>query len=212
LVEGAGTVYSWCNSECGEQRLDPAFAKGSRTQMKLTNLRSIVAACLAGLLGGMLASRAAVHASLPDVVRASAFELLDTTGRPIARWSTDPITRDVHLSLLSRAGGTALDLAVWSDGRPFIAMNGRDGKKRVVIELDESDKPLLAMNDERWEGRILLGHQRGDAPEPSDPWDSWRLEFRPFGGGSVALLGMNKTAGLETRGVLIVNGERVPQR
>jgi hypothetical protein len=179
--------------------------------MKLTNLLNVVAACVAGFVGGTLASQARVEAVSPDVVRASRFELLGPTGKPVARWELDPGNKDAHLCFLAGGGSIGFDIGLWSDGRPFLAMCGRDGKKRLVMQLDEADKPLLGMGDERWEGRILLGHKGSDTPDiPGDPRDQWALEFRGFGSEMpVALMGTAKSGGSQARSILLLDGKSI---
>lgn len=178
--------------------------------MKLTHLLNAGAACVAGFLGGTLASQARVEAISPYVVRASRFELLGATGKPVARWEVDPGNKSTHLCFLANGSSIGFDIGVWSDGRPFLTMSGRDGKRRLVMQLDEADKPLLGMGDERWEGRILLGHKGSDTPDiPDDPRDQWALEFRAFGEMPVALMGMAKSGGNQTRSILLLDGKSI---
>jgi hypothetical protein len=70
-------------------------------------------------------------------------------------------------------------------------MSGHDGKKRIVMDLDQSDKPMLGMSDERWEGRVHLGFMPPDAFPYSD-WDHWGLVFRATGS-EQAVVGMGMT-------------------
>ena len=53
---------------------------------------------------------------------------------------------------------------------------GKDGKVRIGFQLGWGDKPSMAMNDEKMEGRIMLGFVQFDAPSPQD--DNWALQFR----------------------------------
>ena len=178
--------------------------------MRLTNLINVIVACAAGFLGGTLASRVPVQAASPQVVRASGFELLDAAGRPVARWETDPKTKDAHLCFLAKRGGIGLDVGVFPDARPFLSMNGRDGKNRISIGLDQQDKPGLGMSDERWLGRVVLGRLGSDTPDIPDPTDTWVLQFRPFGTTRpITMMGMTNGGGGETKGVLFVNGETI---
>jgi hypothetical protein len=59
-------------------------------------------------------------------------------------------------------------------------MDGRDGKNRISLDLDQADKPIFVMSDERWEGRVHLGFMPPDTFPYSD-WDHWGLLFRAFG-------------------------------
>jgi len=129
----------------------------------------------------------------------------------VARWEVDSKASQVHLCFLSKGGPIGFDVGVWLDGRPFIAMNGRDGKNRIAMGLDEANKPALGMSDERWQGRIVLGHKGSDTPDIlDDPLDQWGLEFRPFGSERpVAAMGMTKGGGDQTRGVLMVDGKSI---
>ncbi|MGB7761289.1 MAG: hypothetical protein WBL61_15775 [Bryobacteraceae bacterium] len=179
--------------------------------MKLTNLLVIVAACVAGFLGGMLALQVRVKALPPAVLRASRFELVDTAGKPVARWEVDSEKHQVHLCFLSKGGPIGLDIGVSTEGQPFLAMNGRDGKPRIDMGLGWMDKPALGMGDERWQGRIVLGHAGSDTPDIlDDPWDQWGLEFRPFGSERpIAAMGMTMRGGNQTKGILMVDGKSV---
>jgi hypothetical protein len=179
--------------------------------MRLTNLLNLAVACVAGFLGGTLASQARVEAVSPEVVRASRFELLDATGRPVARWEVDSERHVVHLSFLSKGGSVGFDLGVQSAGQPFLTMNGHEGKPRINMGLGWMDKPALVMGDERWAGRLHLGHAGSDTPDIlDDPWDQWGLEFRPVGSEMpVAAMGMTKSGGTQTRGVLVMDGKSI---
>lgn len=177
--------------------------------MKLINLLNVALACVAGFVGGALASRSSVQAAPPTVVRASRFELLDTAGHSVARWEIDPERKGVHMCFLDR-GITTLDLGALPHAGPFLWINGRDGKRRFSVSLDPSGKPGLSMSDERWLGRVVLGYIGTDTPDIPDTSDDWGLGFRPFGTTrSAAYMGMTNVQGGETRGVLFVNGEKV---
>jgi hypothetical protein len=88
-------------------------------------------------------------------------------------------------------------------------MWGRDGKQRIVMELDQSDKPALGMGDERWEGRVQLGFIAPDTYTPE--WDNWGLWFRAFGSERpVASIGVtNSGPGRAPEGVLTLSGRRI---
>ena len=149
--------------------------------MRLVNFFNVVLACAAGYLGGTLASRAPMqaHAAAPDVVRASKFELVDAAGRAVARWETDPKTKDVHLYFIGKGGVARLDAGIRSTEKPFLFMKGRDGEDRLWMALDQYDEPGLHMGDERWQGRLFLGHVGSDTPDIPDTTDEWALSLSP---------------------------------
>ena len=180
--------------------------------MKTASIFNVVAATVAGFMGGTLTSHAPVQASSPQVVRASRFELVDSAGRALARWEVDPKTNNTHLCFLARGGGVGLDAGVFPDAAPFLLMNGRDGKNRITLVLDGFDKPELAMSDERWQGRLLLGHRGTDTPDIPDRTDEWTLEFHPFGSEMpVSRIGTTKLADGKIRSIFISDGEEIRQ-
>jgi hypothetical protein len=146
-------------------------------------------------------------AARPGTLRASRFELVNSGGASVATWSVQG--NEAHLRFLSgRGGDVPVDIGVLSDGRPFVSMAGRDGKRRIVLELDQHDKPILGMSDERWEGRLVLGFVEPDTYTPE--WDNWGLMFNPVGSeqaaASIGVLNMN---GSGPEGVLTLSGRRV---
>jgi hypothetical protein len=180
--------------------------------MRNASLFNVIAAAVAGFIGGTVASRAPVRAASPQVIRASRFELVDSAGHALARWEVDPETNSAHLRFLAR-GGVALDEGTFSDVGPFLRMNGRDSRNRIALELDPADKPGLMMSDERWLGRIVLGYAGSDTPDIPDTEDSWNLEFRPAGttlpAAKIGMTGALKPGGGGDKGLLFVNGERI---
>lgn len=154
--------------------------------MSIRDSVTILAACAAGYLGGVLSATNSVKASPSDVVRASRFELVDGGGSPVASWELDS-KGEVHLSFVHDSH-VGIALGTLSDGRPFLRMGGRDGKNRLSFDLDQADKPILAMSDERWEGRVHLGFMPPDT-FPYSNWDHWGLLFRAFGS-EHAIVGM----------------------
>jgi hypothetical protein len=147
--------------------------------MKTSNFYGILAACAAGYLGGSLSSQIPVKASPPQVVRAAKFELVDASGTPAASWEIGP-HGGPHINFLCKRGVVGVDIGVFPDGRPFLIMGGHDGKRRIVMSLDQADKPMLGMGDERWESRVHLGFMPPDTI-PYSGWDHWGLVFRAFG-------------------------------
>jgi hypothetical protein len=175
--------------------------------MNLKSLFGILAACIAGFLGGTFASQNRVEAFSPTVVRASKFELLNGAGVPVGSWEVDS-NNEIHLRLLPRQEHAAFDIGILGDGRPIFRMSGRDGKDRVVIELDQADKPILGMGDERWEGRVLLGFNGPDFPDSN--WDNWGLRFHTFGSNkTVSGIGTTQKKGGPVKGFLTVSGKRI---
>jgi hypothetical protein len=177
--------------------------------MNLKTVWGILAACASGFLGGTLASQGRenrVEAFAPEVIRASRFELVNPAGITVANWEVTP-TNEIRLRFTS-GRGEALEIGALQDGRPFLRMRGRDGKARVVMELDGLDKPMLGMGDEKWEGRVRLGFIEPDILDTGS--DDWGLAFCPFGT-TRPIVGMQmiKTAAGKVEGHLTVSGMRI---
>ena len=133
----------------------------------------------AGFVGGLLGPSRPVNASPPEVIRASAYEIVSSDGVPLARWSANG-TKEVHLTFLRSKDQVSLDLGVGPDGRPYLSMLGADGKNRVGLRLDHYDKPFLSLSDERSEGRIHIGFMAPDTI-PYGDWDRWVIGIRAPG-------------------------------
>jgi len=166
----------------------------------------ILAACVSGFLGGTLASQTRVQASSVDVVRASRFELVNPAGSTVADWEVTP-SNEVRLRFAS-SRGNAVEIGVLEDGRPYLRMRGRDDKNRIVMELDQRDKPLLGMGDEKWEGRLRIGFVEPDVVDPNS--DDWGISLCPFGT-TRPIVGMRmaKTAAGEVEGRLMISGRSI---
>jgi hypothetical protein len=149
----------------------------------------VFAACVAGYVGGIASSQTAVKASGAEVIRATRFELINRLGSPVATWESDS-NGGAHLKFLGQEA-VGFDIGVLPDGRPVLNMSGRDGKRRIVMELDQADRPMLGMGDERREGRVHLGFMTPDT-FPYSNWDHWGLLFRAFGS-EHAVVGMGMT-------------------
>ncbi len=176
--------------------------------MSFKNCFVILAACVAGFLGGLLSSNSHVDAAPQDVIRASKFELVNSEGIAVANWEVDS-GQEVHLRFLYKHDSVGAEFGILADGRPFLRMRGRDRKRRIVMELDQADKPMLGMGDERWEGRVRLGFIPPDTFPYSD-WDHWGLFFRPFGSARpIAGIGMMQTGSSPLEGFLSVSGKRI---
>lgn len=159
--------------------------------MSLRDSFVILAACAAGYLGGVLSSQPPAAASSRDVVRASRFELVNGAGAVVAGWEAES-NGAVRLNFLHDQR-TSIALGTLTDGRPFLRMDGQDGKNRISLDLVQGDKPLLVMSDERWEGRVHLGFMTPDT-FPYSNWDHWGLLFRAVGSEhAVAGMGMTNT-------------------
>ena len=175
--------------------------------MIIRNICGVLIACAAGYVGGMLTSRYPVMASPPEVVRATRVELVSSAGTTVASWESD--SSGVHLRFPYRGDAIGLEMGVFADGRPFLSMGGRDGRKRLVMELDQADKPMLGMGDEKWEGRVVLGFMPPDTWPYSD-WDHWGLVFRGFGSEhAVVGMGMTNTRNNPAEPFLRISGRNI---
>ena len=164
-----------------------------------------ILAGVSGYLGGTFGRDKAEAASV-SAVKGSRFELVNGHGSTVATWSVEK--NGAHIRFFSDRGTTPVDIGVLSDGRPYVTMSGRDGKRRVVIELDQHDKPILGMGDERWEGRVLLGFVEPDTYTPE--WDNWGLAFHTFGSENpAASIGVLQTDRHAPEGVITLSGKRV---
>ena len=175
--------------------------------MNLRDLAGLLLACAAGFLGGSFAAGHRVAASAPNIVRATAFELVDASGAPVARWRVG-VDNTVRMSFLFDHENEALQIGV-ANGRPFVRMAGRDGRDRMVMELDAADKPMIGMGDEKWEGRVHLGFLPPDT-FPYGDWDNWGLSFRGVGSQrAVAAIGMLRKGTNRFEGFIALSGKRV---
>ena len=152
----------------------------------------IVAALLAGFVGGILGARIerARERSHPDrVIRARSFELVDEAGRPLSYWGIDrrryvvlafggrestdqPIARAADLTDPRNQRGA---FGVAGDS-PVLDFKGTDGTTRIRMNLSAFEKPLLWMGDETGK-RLALGVEHTDTPSADD--NNWYLRFAP---------------------------------
>jgi len=171
----------------------------------MKNFLTVLVASVAGFLGAMAASPGRSEASAATVIRAEGFELVGAEGKLLARLEP-AATGGAHLLLLTKAQKPAIEVGVSQDGRPIFRMWGHDDKTRVVIELDELDKPVLSMGDERWLSRVSLGFLGPDMK--SRDWDAWGVAFQYLSQRPLSSIGVAPgTRGLE--GFLTVNGRRI---
>ncbi len=171
---------------------------------------SLLLSCVFGAVGASFYLR--LQSARPEkvsVVRASRFELTDSTGRVVAFWGTDRGNNTVLAFLPKTAGDVgpngelklpseptgftrqnpneAFAVGLMSNQVPFMNLMGKDGKSRTLLYLTDQQKPVLHMSDGRSEGRLMLGFVSNDVPSPED--DEWALLFR---GPDVASIGSMK--------------------
>ena len=165
--------------------------------------------CVFGVIGAYAYThwRAAETEKVP-LLRASRFELTDSTGRVVAFWGTDrgkntvlaflqESTQDAgpevykgppfQTAFTSQSPNEAIAFGMMSTQEPFVNVLGRNGSSRAMLYLGDYQKPVFMMSDESYEGRLVLGFIGNDAPSPKD--DDWGLLFR---GPSVAGIGSTK--------------------
>jgi len=154
--------------------------------------------CVFGCIGGYAYSRWEVtQAPKLTTLRASRFELTDSTGKVLAFWGTDRGNNTVLAFLQTPAkesGPEQLNLpaeqtrftgqnpneafavGILSTQVPFMNILGKDGNSRALLYLTPQQKPIFNLADERHESRLELGFICNDTPSPTD--DDWALRFR----------------------------------
>jgi len=159
---------------------------------------------IAGFIGGALRNPPLIQAAASDVVRATRFEVVDPRGEVLAEIGPGP-SDGVRLAL--RGGNAEVNLGVRATGQPVMRFLGRARKPRMVLELDENDRPSLGMGDEQWEGRMRLGYMAPDVP--SRAWDKWGLTFTAPGSNRAvaSLLTVKQPTGYE--GLLTISGKSI---
>ncbi len=181
---------------------------------------TILAALIAGLIGGFISSRItrASEQNSAQIVRARRFELVNEVGQVISLWGVDKGDNAV-LAFGSRglaagsAGPAGLEnpdnqlatFGLLGTDSPALKMRGADGKTRARLYLSTDGKPFLLMEDETGP-RVSLGIEQSDTPGPDD--NDWTLTFYP----ERARIGMFtvKEAGKKyVRGVFLVNKDKV---
>lgn len=157
-----------------------------------------VLSCVFGVFGGYLYSRWQTSQTPKTMtVRASRFELTDSSGKVLAFWGTDRANNTVLAFLQTSAGeggpqelkfpaeqtrftgqnpDEAFAVGILSTRLPFLNILGKDGKSRALLYLTQQQKPIFNMADEHSESRLELGFISNDAPSPED--DDWALRFR----------------------------------
>ena len=153
------------------------------------NVLFLALASLFGFIGGTVQTwlRPAQTAA-PAVVRATRFELVDDSGRLISFWGFDG-RKHLVFTFLDKGRNDLATLGLSSGNAPFLDLVGKDGKSRLILQLFGDDRPLLAMSDGHYEGRIMLGFIQPDTPTPTDDWG---LFFRTpqEGGPNLVRIGM----------------------
>src|SRR5215469_4453904 len=149
-----------------------------------------------GFIGGVVAMNTNFHFKHHEsevraqTVRASRFELVDSSNNAIAYWGRDRQGLDIEIAFLDQNGairakfGTEASQVVAGHPaayNPFTELIGSDGKVRFLLHLDRSESQVLAMGDSKAEDRFLLGHRRASdvagSKEP-DSWGNWSLVFK----------------------------------
>jgi hypothetical protein len=162
----------------------------------MKNVFLIVAALVAGFLGGVLGTRltrAGEESRTERTVRARSFELMDENGRVVSFWGVDKRKQTV-LAFRSRRSvpsegpegsprspglddplnqGTAIGMI---EDSPFLKFRVADGTTRMRLYLTPWHKPILIMEDETGP-RVGLGINQSDTPSTDD--NDWALRFDP---------------------------------
>ena len=115
-----------------------------------------------GFIGGIVAMNTNLHLKQhePEVraetVRATRFELADSSGNPPAYWGKDRQGVNTEIAFLDEKGAQrvrfGMEASQLSGKRPlayspFSELIGSDGKVRLRQRLDVSEYPVLAMGD-----------------------------------------------------------------
>ncbi len=148
----------------------------------------IVLSVICGFAGGIAATRIATRhdAVAPtsvqsfSVLRANRFELLNPAGQPIAYWGFDKGSNTNEIAFIGDSGKPTARFGTESSQIPFLVFAAQDGRvtDRLLMRLDRSGRPILAMSDEGWEGRVMLGYRNSsDTVPPSPELDNWSLTF-----------------------------------
>ena len=193
-------------------------------KIKMKPVLTVVAALLAGFVGGLVGTRVPgwSESGPREVVRARSFELVNQAGQVISYWGIDE-NQELVLSFGSRglSSGSALHgrppldlrardnqlvrIGLQGDDMPFLQMSGADGKIRASLLLSPDSKPTLSMADETGP-RVSLGIEQSDTPGSDD--NDWTLVFGP----ERARIGMfTEKDGAQkfVRGIFMVNRDKV---
>jgi hypothetical protein len=164
--------------------------------MSINRLGWIVIAFAAGGSGGLIPRvfhLERVAAAPLQSIRSTRFELVDTSGRTKAILESGN-GASAKLIFFEDTMKTALELGLNSSGRPFVQINGPDGRMRATLKLIEGDKPMLLMGDDTWNQRLQLGATQPDATGSGS--DVWALLLgNPIDRDLLAAVGMNTSGG-----------------
>jgi hypothetical protein len=133
----------------------------------------VVLSAVSGFGGGILSVKSqVVDAASQQTIRATRFELVDSSDKSIAFWGTDQVGQLV----IAFTKGTQSELAafgLFSGVRGGLSFNGIDTSPRVALVIGDHGKPGLSLYDDKGRGRVGLGFITADSLDP-DP-DTWGL-------------------------------------
>lgn len=146
-----------------------------------------------GFIGGLIGMNAHFHgnhSASADTIRATRFELVDSTNRTVAYWGQANEGREIQIAFCDEQGKIRAKLGISATqvvgGRPvafspFNELNGSDGNVRLQQRLDGSQNPVMTMGDSKSQSRLLLGHWNNDdisGNTEGNRLDKWSLVFR----------------------------------
>jgi hypothetical protein len=150
-----------------------------------------------GLIGGYLHSAlvqtVAAQTDGPRVIRATSVELVDEAGKRIGILGTDA-SRNVGLAFFDARGKKRAEFGLGRGENPRFDINGPEGHSRLSLDLGESSKPRLMMSDSDFTGRVYLGVNEPDAPDPEWKYNNWILRFTGDHTKPLAIVGMTTDA------------------
>jgi hypothetical protein len=221
-----GTAAWWVEEE--------SDSRERRNQMKYLFL--VLAALAAGAVGGSIGTYAVlVHErERPEqVIRAHRFELVNERGQAVSFWGAGPQgytelafgrpqeattkpdkaaspTGD-QLDNGDRPVTIAEQVAIGLEGgdRPFLSYEGTDHQFRVLLDLDDFERPSLWMSDGRGLG-LTLGSERSDTPGIRDKTEHWALDFLPESRARMGAYTEQKGSHRNVRGFVWINPTELP--
>lgn len=186
--------------------------------MKYAHLLAV--ALLAGAIGGSLSTYAVLtytRGHSQQVVRAQRFELVDSIGRTNSFWGVDSAGQEVlafggrETERDAAAGSRDQQLVLGLEGkrgRPFLGVYGSDAQIRALLNLDDFQRPLLAMSNGNGLG-LTLGSERSDTPGIRDKTERWALSFLPEERARIGVSAQPEPTGLFAQGFLRVQPEKL---
>lgn len=144
--------------------------------MKQRDLAMLGLAAIFGFVGGAIFNGThQVVAASAGTVRATRFELVSASGKPLAFLGPDT-ERNIVLAFIQKDGKKLATVGVINGGSAFLSFAGTDGVERVALRVGVDERPFLGMGDEKRSGRIQLGYTSTDTePEPEN--ERWGLLF-----------------------------------